>query len=214
MEIPPISAAVRCLLFAAPLIAPLHAQDAGVQIAWASDAFATNLMADGSTTFGGAPMTIHFELGAFKQGFDPTVRPQSEWASNWVVLQGTAYDPVENQFIQTATLSGNTSPFEENSAAYIWGFTTKDTSSGTTAEWIVLSASNWKWPSAAAPGTETFSVSDVTTSSEILMGSVNGVFNGTGYHMMLERVSVVVPEPSGAAFAGLACLALLLRRKR
>lgn len=213
MEIPPISAAARHVLCAVALIAPLHAQDSGVQIGWASNAFATNLRADGTTTFGGTPVTIQFELGAFKQGFDPTVRPQSEWAANWVVLQSTTYDTVENQFIQTATLTSNSLPFAEDSAAFIWGFTTKDTSSAN-AEWIVLSADNWKWPSAATPTVETFSVSDVTTSSEMLVGSVNGIFNGTNYHMMLESVTIVVPEPSGIALAGLAGLGLLFRRKR
>lgn len=212
MEIPPVSFIARRLLCAAVLTAPLHAQEAGVQIAWASDAFATNLMADGSITFGGAPMTIHFELGTFKQGFDPTTSPVSEWAGNWIVLQGTMYDPVENQVIQTATLPDNSSPFFEDSPAFIWGFTTKDASSGT-AEWIVLSADNWKWPSTTNPGTETFSVSDADLPSEVLFGSVNGVFNGIEYHMMLQKAEAV-PEPGGLLLSGLAGMALLFRRKR
>lgn len=212
MEIPPVSKAVRCLLFTALLTLPASSQESsGVQIAWASDAFATNLMADGTTTFGGSALSIQFEIGAFKAGFDPAAHPQTEWAANWVTLQSAVYDPLEDQVIQTATLFSNDSPFTENTQAYIWGYNTKDASTGI-AEWIVLAADDWKWPSVNANLPATFSISDVVSSSEMLMGSVNGSYGDVGYHMRLEAVAI--PEPAAAALGGLALLTLLFRRRR
>lgn len=211
MEIPPVSLGVRALMLAACLTAPLQAQQNGVQIAWASDAFAHNVMADGTTTFGGSPVAIRFEIGTFREGFDPTAHHQSEWAANWVTLQTADYDPVENQVIQTATLFSNDSPFRENTPAYIWGYNTKDVASGI-AEWIVLSADEWMWPSASSTLPSSFSISDASSSSEMLMGSVNGMFNGVDYHMRLE--AVVIPEPSVFSVLALSSGIVFLRRRR
>ncbi len=215
MEIPPISAVAGMIFLTA--ICPTNAQtyesltgDDGAEIAWASDAFATNIRADGTTTFGGSPMIIQFELGTFTAGFDPRSASPAEWAANWVVLQTATYDKTEDQVIQTATLGTNTAPFSENGQAYIWGYTTKDLNGG--AEWIMLAANSWKWPAVDATLPVTFSVSDVTKSSEMIMGSVNGHFNGVNYHMMLEAVAV--PEPSALLLSGLAGLGLVLRRRR
>ncbi|RYD28419.1 MAG: hypothetical protein EOP87_19705, partial [Verrucomicrobiaceae bacterium] len=129
MEIPPISAVAGLLLLAA--IHPASAQsyesltnDTAIEIVWASNAFATNLMADGTTTFGGSPLNIQFELGTFTAGFDPRGASPAEWAANWVVLQTAIYDETEQQMIETATLGSNAAPFSENSQAYIWGYTT------------------------------------------------------------------------------------------
>lgn len=185
--------------------------DKSIEIAWASDAFATNLRSNGTTTFGGSPVEIRFEIGTFAVGFDPRTASPAQWAANWIVLQSATYDKSENQVIQTATLSTNSAPFTENSQAYIWGYTTKDVGSGQ-AEWIMLAADSWKWPSLDAPTASTFSVSDVKSPSEMILGSVNGTYNGTSYHMMLS--SIPVPEPSVPLVSCLTTLGLLLRRKR
>lgn len=215
MENPPVFAWIAGLLFT---VSPLsHGQSyqslksaespqKGIEIAWASDAFATNLMADGATTFSDSHQPILFELGTFKSGFDPTQFAPTEWAANWIVLQTAAYDPIENQVIQTGTLVTNTAPFSQNSQAYIWGYNTKDASAG--AEWIVLAAGSWKWPSIDANLPVTFSISDVMKPSEMLMGSVNGI----GYHMALQ--AVIVPEAASLVLFGIAGMGLLARRKR
>jgi hypothetical protein len=217
MEIPPISAVAGLILLAA--IHPASAQsydsltsDKNIQIVWASDAFSTNLMADGATTFAGTPLNIQFELGTFAAGFDPRGASPAEWAAHWVVLQTAAYDKTEHQVIQTATLDSNAAPFSENTQAYIWGYTTKDLGSGV-AEWIMLAADEWKWPSVDTLQPPTFSVSDAGKPSEMILGSVNGSFNGVAYHMQLASIAAI-PEPSVMLLPGLALLGLTLRRKR
>jgi hypothetical protein len=182
----------------------------GAQIAWASDAFAYNVMADGVTTFGGSAKVIQFELGTFVEGFDPTQASPTEWAANWIVLQTATYDPNDDQVIQTGTLVANTSPFYEGAQAYIWGYTTKDVSEG--AEWIVLGADSWTWPAHDANLPSTFSVSDVTQSHEMLFGSVNSSTNGVLHHMQLELVTV--PEPAGISLLGFAAAGWGWRRRR
>lgn len=219
MEITPISAVTGVLLLA--VMTPASAQsyesltnDKSIQIFWASTAFENNLRADGTTTFGGSPVNIQFELGTFSAGFDPRGASPTEWAANWVVLQTAAYDPIENQVIQTATLNSNSAPFYENGQAYIWGYTTKDVNSGI-AEWIMLAANEWKWPSVDAMQPSGFSVSDADSPSEILLGSVNGSFNGVDYHMQLAHVpNTAIPEPSAAVLSGLALMGMAMRRKR
>jgi len=182
----------------------------GAEIAWASDAFAHNVMADGVTTFGGSAKVIQFELGTFAEGFDPSTSSQADWAANWIVLQTATYDPTEDQVIQTGTLLANTSPFYEGAQAYIWGYTTKDVSQG--AEWIVLGAESWTWPAHDANQPSTFSVSDVTQSHEMLMGSVNSSTNGVFHHMQLELVTV--PEPAGLSLLGFVAIGWVWRRRR
>jgi hypothetical protein len=216
MEIPPISAVAGLILFT--MICPASAQSyesltnsKSIQIVWASDAFSTNLMADGTTTFGGAQMSIRFELGTFVSGFDPRATSPSEWAANWVILQTTEYDTSEDQVIQTATLETNNAPFTENTQAYIWGYTTKDLNSGM-AEWIMLAADEWKWPSTESLQPPTFSISNAALPSEMVLGAVNGTSNGRAYHMQLA--SVPIPEPSVLILPGLAVLGLTLRRRR
>lgn len=211
MKTPPVSswfigiffAAVSGIASAQNLVAP----EEGTQIGWASEAFATNYMADGVTTFEEAGESIRFELGTFAPGFDPTTATPDQWVSNWIVLQGADYDLVDQQVIQTATLTSNDSPFTLNTQAYIWGYTSKavDPSS----QWLLVAAPSWKWPSSASPLPSTFSVSDAKPTDAII-GSVNPE-NGA-YHMQLEYV--VVPEPSAALLACVASLGLVLRRRR
>ena len=198
----------RLLLLAAPGMSfaqnlPAPEEETGTQIAWASEAFAVNLMADGITTFEDSGKDINFELGTFAPGFDPTTATPEEWISSWIVLQGAEYDMIDQQFIQTATLSSNTAPFLAGTRAYIWGYTTKDLGNG--AEWLVVGAPAWTWPDADSPLPTTFSMSDAEH-QDAFFGSVNQY----GYHMQLAAV----PEPSALWLASLAGLAFALHRRR
>lgn len=183
-----------------------ESEEESTQIAWATEAFANNLMADGITTFENSGQTIRFELGTFAAGFDPLTASPSEWLTNWIVLQGEDYDLLDQQVIQTATLSSNASPFEVGAQAYIWGYNTKDLSMG--AEWIVVGAADWKYPASNSPLPVTFSMSDANL-SDALWGSVNPV-NGN-HHMQLHAV---IPEPSSALLSLTALSFILLRRRR
>lgn len=179
---------------------------ASTQIAWASDAFATNLMADGVTTFETSGKTIRFEIGTFMTGFDPSSEPFENWADKWVVLQGTDYDLNDQQFIGTATLSSNSDPFSIGAQTYIWGYLDKDLTQGQT-EWILMSSPAWTIPSTSSPLPSTFSVSDVRP-QDVIIGSVGGP--GGSYHMQLGTV----PEPSTLVLGLLAGIGLAVRRKR
>jgi hypothetical protein len=212
MKTPPVFSWFIGIFFAAAtgiasaqnLVAP---EESGTQIGWATEAFATNYMADGVTTFEEHGESIRFELGTFAPGFDPTTATPDQWVSNWIVLQGADYDLVDQQVIQTATLSSNESPFTLNTQAYIWGYTSK--SVDPSSQWLLVAAPSWKWPSASSPLPTTFSMSDAKP-QDALIGSVNP--SGGGYHMQFEYVAV--PEPSAALLACVASLGLVLRRRR
>lgn len=184
---------------------------AGTQIGWASEAFATNLMADGVTTFEEAiaedGISIQFELGTFVTGFDPRTAAPADWAANWIVLQATTYNPGDQQFIETATLTSNAAPFSLNSQAYIWGFTSKDAEPD--SQWVLLASPLWKWPDATAPLPTTFSVSDAVVADAII-GSANPIDDS--YHLQFSYA--VVPEPSGSWLAATALVGLAWRRRR
>lgn len=182
----------------------------GTQIAWASEAFSLNLMADGVTTFGDSGQQIRFELGTFAPGFDPTTASPEQWASSWIVLQGAEYDLVDGQFINTTTLYSNADGFAVGSQAFIWGYNTLDINEGT--EWILMAASDWKWPSAGSLLPTTFSLSSETPGSAAILGTVNDP--ATGSLMQLQAVyPLVVPEPSVSILAAISST-LLLRRRR
>jgi hypothetical protein len=178
-----------------------------IQIGWASNAFDTNIRADGVTTFEEAAATIRFELGTFSPGFDPRTATPEQWVSSWIVLQGTDYDLIDQQFIQTATLSSNATPFAANTRAYIWGYTSKDVAP--TSEWLLVSAASWKWPDLNAAATPpVFSMGDAGPADAII-GQINPS-NGD-FHMQLAYV--VIPEP-GSAFMGLVTIFGLVWMRR
>ncbi|RYD38995.1 MAG: hypothetical protein EOP85_16705 [Verrucomicrobiaceae bacterium] len=211
MKTPPASSWFIGMFLAAAsgmtLAQNLPAPEQGTQIGWATEAFATNYMADGVTTFEEASESIRFELGTFSPGFDPTTATPDQWVANWIVLQGADYDLVDQQVIQTATLSSNHSPFTQNTQAYIWGYTSKNVDP--TSQWLLVAAPSWKWPSANSPLPTTFSMSDAKP-QDAIMGSVNP--ENEAYHMQFEYVAI--PEPSAAVLACAASVGLLLRRRR
>lgn len=180
----------------------------GVQIGWASNAFDTNYRADGVTTFEQAAETVRFELGTFSPGFDPRTATPDQWVSNWIVLQGADYDLIDQQFIQTATLSSNATPFSANSQAYIWGYTSKDVAP--TSEWLLVGATSWKWPDLNAVGTPpVFSMGDAY-SADALIGQINPL----SHHFHMQLGYVVIPEPSTSLLFVTTLLGLVWSRRR
>lgn len=178
------------------------------QIGWASNAFDTNYRADGVTTFEQAAETIRFEIGTFSPGFDPRTATPDQWVSNWIVLQGTDYDLIDQQFIQTATLSSNVSPFAANTQAYVWGYTSKDVAP--TSEWLLVGATSWKWPDLNAAGTPpVFSMGDAVSADALI-----GYVNPANQHFHMQLGYVVVPEPSSSLLMVTAVLGLVWVRRR
>lgn len=177
----------------------------GIQIGWASNAFATNLMADGVTNFEQAAVEITFQLGAFRDDFRPTQENVFLWADHWVPLQTVTYNPLDQQYIGTATLTSNSGPFIEGSQAWVWAYNSKDVVA--TSEWLLAGAATWKWPNASATLPVTFSMGDAS-SRDAVIGSVNPL-DGS-HHMMLQTP---VPEPSIAAMALLGSLTFFRRRR-
>jgi hypothetical protein len=183
----------------------------GTQIGWASEAFATNFMADGVTTFeqaiAGSGTTIRFELGTFAVGFDPRTASRADWEANWIVLQGADYNTSDQQVIETATLSSNSAPFGLNAQAFIWGFTSKEADPA--SQWILMAAPTWKWPDSNSPLPTTFSVS-AALPEDAIIGSVNPI--GGAYHMQFSYAAI--PEASSSLLVATALIGMAWRRRR
>jgi len=209
MKMPPASwlAGLVWIVATGSLLGQSLPTPAGAQIVWASDAFATNYRADGITTFEEAERQIRFELGTFSPGFEPSTATPEQWVSNWIVLQGTDYDMMDQQFIQTATLTTNFAPFAAGGQAYIWGYTSKDVKPD--SEWIILGAPAWKWPSVNAMEPSVFTVGQAKP-ADAIFGSVNP--STGGYQMQLQFVAI--PEPSSAVLLLGASLGMVMRRRR
>lgn len=188
-----------------------HAQklqsEANTQIGWATEAFAKNVMADGVTTFESSGEPIHFELGTFAAGFDPTTATPEEWVTNWIILQGAEYDLVNQQVIQTATLTSSDTDFTSNAGVFIWGYTSKNVVPE--SQWLLVSSQEWRWPSPTNPLPTTFSMSDARP-GDALIGYVNPA--NQAFHMQFDYVTV--PEPSAALLGMLGAFGVVLRRRR
>jgi hypothetical protein len=152
---------------------------------WSSPILTTNL------TSTGAPLDDSwvFELGAFSGTFIPTSANTAQWAANWVPAQREFYNikPLEpgiprNGFTgRTYELTSNAPPFSTNRFGYIWGHNCS-TSNG---EWILVSASTWKWPlySPGNPGGSNVSWSIIDATNIIV-----GQLNGSGFFMKMAAV--------------------------
>ena len=177
----------------------------GAQIGWATNAFATNLRADGFTTFAAGGTPVYFELGAFGPAFDPANRDFGNWKDAWTPLASAVYNTDDDQVIATSTLTNNDGPFQAGGQAWIWAYTSKELSAD--SEWLIVAAPSWIWPDKSAPLPVTFSMGDALP-SQALIGRVNPASGA--FHMRLEAI----PEPGSAVLLALPALALALRRRR
>jgi hypothetical protein len=171
-----------------------------------------------------------FEIGAFADGFTPTEANTGEWLDNWYVFDRAGYNEAAGYFTGTTQMTDtgrSTSPWLsapdgesfEGLDAFLWIRKGDQPVPGT--EWLVVSAQDWKFPT-AIPGCcdnelpVEFSVSDL--SNEIPKWGRQGSIQGPGEYTVTSaaytlQTNTFIPEPS-AALLGLLSTVLLLRRRR
>ncbi|RYD81838.1 MAG: hypothetical protein EOP84_10350, partial [Verrucomicrobiaceae bacterium] len=148
-------------------IALAPSAEAVQEINWYSPRSQTNLTASGAVMDG----SFQFQLGAFANGFVPTISNCADWSANWSPAATTPYVPTSNirAFDAVFSLTGNAAPFVVGAKAYIWG----RASGSASHEWILFRASTWTWPS-ATPSGPTFQIPwGADEANEVILGSVN-----------------------------------------
>ncbi len=199
------------LFAAAAFILPLGAQNLpfderrGIQFGWASEAFATNLRADGMLTFEEAEEEIRFQLGAFREGFNPAEYDPSEWQDHWIVLQTAVYDPFDQQVIATATLTDNEEPFLAGGQIWVWAFNSIEYAED--SEWLLVAPTGWHWPDVSSVLPVTYSLADALPDDAVF-----GAINGPGFHLRLQQATAI-PEPALVMLSSIGFLMLLRRRR-
>lgn len=128
------------LLLASLLLSAVHAET----VKWFSDPARVNLDSAGTPMDGG----FEFQLGAFKDGFEPTASNAAQWSAKWVVADTTDYNATNALFDSQLELTSNAAPFTVNGKAWVWGIRNTPTGS----EWILFRNTSWKWPSAGSGG--------------------------------------------------------------
>lgn len=113
-----------------------------IQIVWQSERGQPHLKSDGEAIDG----SFVFELGAFEEGFVPSLSNVTEWAQNWQGLQRTIYDPVSASYTNRHDMASNDPPFALGGPGYVWGFGVD------TNEWILMTDASWKWPGVGGTG--------------------------------------------------------------
>lgn len=174
------------LLIAALLVC---ARLSAVEINFTSPAFEV------AKTSGGVVLdsSFTFTLGSFGS-FVPTSSNTSDWLTNFtaVGVNGSAtWDTDFTQFSKTATLANNNGVFATTNQAYIWGYNTQTTGTGT--EWILFTNTNWKFPTSTNILPTSWDLSDSGTVA--VVGTLNAP--GSNTYFSLSAISgAAVPEPS------------------
>lgn len=143
-------------------------------IAWFSDPQRTNLTSAGAAMDGG----FQFELGVFSGNFVPTAANRGEWLGHWSAAARTAYSTATRRFDAQFTVTGNAAPFTSGKRAYIWGF------SG--AEWILLTAPDWTWPTYVPGNIDPFGDEWSAADATAIVGSVNAA----GFPFLMQSAAV------------------------
>lgn len=154
------------------------------QINWRSLANLVNV------TSIGAPLTgeFLFELGTFKNGFEPTAQNTAEWAAHWYSVGRSAYRESTHLFSGSFTVTSNAAPLTLGGKAYIWGYN----AGASTLEWILIRKTDWTWPAPSALALPRSWI--VSGEMEAVLGSVSAV---TGEYLRTAAVSggALVPIP-------------------
>ncbi len=169
-----------------------------------------------------------FELGSFDMGFIPDETNTSSWFANWRVFDTADYSESMGSFGSSVFVGENVTSSNPSAstisfaglAAFIWIRNNDNPGVGT--EWMLARADSWTFPLTGGDccdkGLIEWSISDLDTGDTPVWGGQNGVsgageYTSTGGPYTLQTYTVV-PEPSSALLAAIACLTLLLRRRR
>jgi len=175
-----------------------------------------------------------FQLGAFSGGFNPTESNVESWLTYWKVfdnsgdLPGSGYNEILGYVTSVAQMypdgTNSSTPggydfSEQNAFVWVrnWDYAVPN------AEWLLLRADNWVFPSKDLDGDcgcydmpIEWSTSDLVNSNVPIWGSQGGV-NGAGEHTVtgnFTQTFTFIPEPSSLMLIGVGALAMTLRRRR
>jgi hypothetical protein len=134
---------------------------------WFSDPARVNLDSSGAPMDGG----FEFQIGAFKDSFEPTASNAAQWSAKWVMAETTAYNATTGLFDEQLELQSNAAPFTVNGKAWIWGI--RNTASG--SEWILFRNTSWKWPTAGSggPPSPPSIFWNVDDANEVVLGAIH-----------------------------------------
>lgn len=143
----------RILMLACALGLPAS----GSILTWFSTPQATNFDSSGAAMNAG----FQFQIGVFKNGFQPTAANTAQWLTHWQAAASAGYSEVSKRFDGIMSVVNNLPPF--TSGAQGWVFGRRDTATG--SEWILFRAAAWTWPSPNPlnPLTIDWSVAQATT---------------------------------------------------
>jgi hypothetical protein len=165
------------LLLASLVLSAAHAET----VKWFSDPGRVNLDSTGAAMDGG----FEFQLGAFKDGFEPSASNAVQWASMWVVADTTDYNAITGLFDAQFELESNAAPFTVNGKAWMWGI--RNTPAG--SEWVLFRNTSWKWPAAGSggPPSPPSIFWNTKDANEIVLGAIHA--NGSPFLMQSAAVS-------------------------
>jgi len=151
-----------------------------------------------------------FALGSFGS-FTPSSSNVGDWASNFTVLGSTTWDTGFTQYSGTGNLTNNNSPFTTSNQGFVWGYNTQTI--GASTEWILLTNTNWTFPTVGSSPTVNWTSNDAGTYAAL--GTLNNP-DGASADPYLQTANLsAVPEPSTYALvAGVACLGYMMARRR
>jgi hypothetical protein len=133
---------------------------------------------------------FRFELGVFRDGFEPTAANRGQWSAHWVSAQREIYNEGNRWYSGFLVVDENEVPFHAGAEAWVWGFS-GDASSG---DWILFRSADWRWPQADPknPLVRHWNAKDADT---VLIGSVAQ----TG-PKLLQAASVAAAVPPSTSF--------------
>lgn len=169
--------------------------------------------------------TTTWELGAFVEGFTPTMSNIELWEANWIVFDVAFFFPGDDELgpifagevdMLTGGVSSNTNnPLVSTNSffdldAYIWGYQ-GDKEYRLTLEWLVFRATNWVFPEPPEPDAPILEIewtvfNDWTTNDIPLFGNIDGQI-GLGLALnpiqsadpnfanVLQLYTLAIPEP-------------------